>query len=980
MSTRTFLIAAGIVGLAILLQPLPASAPQARLVLWEEGFEDGDADCWTIQTTGTTVSVDDTYANSGDYALEVVGNQSQGQGAVAKSRVIQIDFTRDYTLQFAFRYDSFHWNRFAIFGHIRLLIDYAGLPLLYDPVGDNSFVGNRVSDTSFETYLPSDAWGWITIHCHPADREYAVFINGAHVGSVTYQAGLTPSSQFWFEENYSSTNYLNAWYDDLKVWGYLDPQQCPYAIPGLPYDPGDCAAWVNPPQVPYHGQYTRPGNPNLSEPCCPGAPNGRCAVACLQMLFDTYGDPLPGAGGVNAGPQEEIEAAANTNDRARCPNGQWAGTSVSDARRAAHFSTATKARTRVRAGCPPQGCPAGGGAKGYTWRNDGFAAFDSVWTDLAPADTVNEQGGIYPIALETLIASGHPLIAFVNGSNYARHLQPDAYEGDLDTTVVCPPEETAPGHAILLIGYDNLGAQVGNPLPGPAFMLHDPALGKHLWISQQTLWDSVWTSKRFVFAAPWEVLWLSPARWCYSANAQGTGLITYTGPAPLDGLHPIANVSAQVSLTGIGLQGGEVLKHALNKIACSGDWDFTTWRIKFPSGLGGPANGSVACDAYGTLSPALTSTSYANYADRIGGRGGASQAFQFCLQAGDAHDFGHDGWPYGGRWWWRPGGSSIERIDLGGGSFELTATVGNYGTEPLPAGGIWQLAYDDPGAAQRAPGTTIISAETLPPLAPGEVIEVGPVVWTAPPANAFGQPYFALFSTVEHPLDPPESAWPQDENNFAVLSVFTEELQPEETFALQFLLDNPEPTEMALMLDVACEEGAVYYDIMTTPEPGALHLLPPNAQFPAELAVTTPPLYDYESGTVHVDCYLYHPSGELVRQTGGVTLRVERPASSVGRHPQARLILSQNRPNPFAEQTVIRFATPDAGRVELQVYDVAGRLVSRLLDGRVSAGWHRVDWPGTDAFGRPLSNGVFYCRLAFEGRERLNRSMILLRR
>ena len=77
MSTHRFLIAAGVVGLAAVLPALLTTAPQARIALWEEGFEDGDADCWTIQATGTSVAVDDGFANTGDYSLKVVGNSAR---------------------------------------------------------------------------------------------------------------------------------------------------------------------------------------------------------------------------------------------------------------------------------------------------------------------------------------------------------------------------------------------------------------------------------------------------------------------------------------------------------------------------------------------------------------------------------------------------------------------------------------------------------------------------------------------------------------------------------------------------------------------------------------------------------------------------------------------------------------------------------------------------------------------------------------
>jgi len=964
-----------VLGLGLLLLPGPSVAVITMLA---EDFDDGDIDCWTIQSNGASVALDATHAYSGTYSLQVAGASGAGQGAVARSRVVPIDFTRDYTVQFAFRYDSFHWNRFAVFGHIRLLIDYPSLPVLFDPVGDNSFVGNQVSQTGFRDYLDDDRWGWVIVHCRPADREYDVFIDGAHVGQVSYQASVVPSSQFWFEENYSSSNYLNAWYDDISVFGYIDPQQCPVAIPGLPFDEDNCAAYRHPPMVPFHGQYTT-NNPAISEPCCPGAPNGRCVVACLQMLFDYYGDNLPAAGGNCAGPQEEIEAAANTNDRIHCPNGNWRGTTTSDGRRAAHFSLRSTALTAARGGCPPQNCPNTPGASAYTWRSNGYASLDSIWTDLAPVDTVDEEGGLYPRDFETLIASGYPLIAFVDADNYKQFVQPDAYEGEMDTTY-SPPEEIAVGHAVVLIGYDNLGGNVGNPFASPAFLLHDPAMGKFLWIGQQNFWDRAWPGKRFVFASPWEVRWLGPARWCYTANHTGSALVTYPGPPPLDGFYDVDSCRVTLALSNIGLQGGEVVQHDLDAIDDSGDWDFSSWSLKFSPWGGIPLTGTVVGTAAGTLRSAATSSSYANYVDRIGGRGDASQNLQLCLEVGDAYDVGHHGWPYPGGGWWCAGGCGVRVFEVAPSTAEVYVTIGNFGTEPFPEGGVWRLFRQDPGVAERYGGGSPIGVQSIPPLDPGDTLTVGPISCTLPPTNSFGEDHFTFFSTLLHSADPPESDWPQDENNHAVLADFQASAEPGQETGMRFWLENPEPTAMEVVLTATPDAAAQPWQILTVPEPGVPLLLEPMESLPAELLVI--PTSGDTVGAIVVECFLYVPGGELVRETGGVALTLHLPgASHVSDEVMAapHLALAPSRPNPSRGRSTIRYAIPHAGRVCLDVYDVSGRLVRRLVDGDRAAGWHSADWVGIDAQGEPVTSGVFFYRLE-TGRQQLTRQMILLRR
>ncbi|MBD3336797.1 MAG: hypothetical protein GF355_14895, partial [Candidatus Eisenbacteria bacterium] len=462
------------------------SVSHAGIELWHDTFEDGNTNCWTIQNNGATIAVDPNTGHESAKSLKVTGNFNTGQGAFAYSRSVPLDFNRDYTVQFAFRYDTFHWDRFLIFGHIRLLIDTPAYPMRYDPNGTDSYT--PVNDTDFGDYLDENTWAWITVHCRPGPREYSIFIDGTHVATVTYQASVETSSQLWFEDNHSWTNHMTAWYDDFSIRGFHTPQT--YAKPGRQTDvENNCQAWAHPPTVPYHGQYSRGAGHPLHEPCCPGQintnPNGRCVVACLQMIFDAFGDPLPNPLQNPPGPQEEIEAAANTNDRVDCDdNPGWHGTTCSDSRRAAHFSQATQALTAIRAGCPPAGCPASPGALGYTWRDLGYAALDSIWIELAPQDSILMAGGGAPLVLETLLASGYPIIAFITPpETYCDNVETDTQMGD-DSYKDCSvtPEETVSGHAVLIIGYDNQGGNAGNQHQQPAFLIHDPAVFKWGWI------------------------------------------------------------------------------------------------------------------------------------------------------------------------------------------------------------------------------------------------------------------------------------------------------------------------------------------------------------------------------------------------------------------------------------------------------------------------------------------------------------------
>ena len=75
------------------------------------------------------------------------------------------------------------------------------------------------------------------------------------------------------------------------------------------------------------------------------------------------------------------------------------------------------------------------------------------------------------------------------------------------------------------------------------------------------------------------------------------------------------------------------------------------------------------------------------------------------------------------------------------------------------------------------------------------------------------------------------------------------------------------------------------------------------------------------------------------------------------------LSLSQNAPNPFNPVTTIGFSLPEAGAMNLVIYDALGRQVRTLVSGQAEAGVYSVAWDGRDAVGRPVASGVYVYRL-----------------
>jgi photosystem II stability/assembly factor-like uncharacterized protein len=90
--------------------------------------------------------------------------------------------------------------------------------------------------------------------------------------------------------------------------------------------------------------------------------------------------------------------------------------------------------------------------------------------------------------------------------------------------------------------------------------------------------------------------------------------------------------------------------------------------------------------------------------------------------------------------------------------------------------------------------------------------------------------------------------------------------------------------------------------------------------------------------------------------------------------------LVQNYPNPFNPATVISYQLPVVSNVRLVVYDLLGREVAVLVDGRQPAGTYeeRFDVHSFGGRGSGLSSGVYIYRLT-AGAYSLSRKMVLLK-
>lgn len=83
--------------------------------------------------------------------------------------------------------------------------------------------------------------------------------------------------------------------------------------------------------------------------------------------------------------------------------------------------------------------------------------------------------------------------------------------------------------------------------------------------------------------------------------------------------------------------------------------------------------------------------------------------------------------------------------------------------------------------------------------------------------------------------------------------------------------------------------------------------------------------------------------------------------------------LYQNYPNPFNPSTVIRFALPVAGQVNLSVYNSLGEQVAVLINETMEAGAHEINFEP-----KQMSSGTYFYKLV-SGNYTMTRKLVLMR-
>lgn len=93
--------------------------------------------------------------------------------------------------------------------------------------------------------------------------------------------------------------------------------------------------------------------------------------------------------------------------------------------------------------------------------------------------------------------------------------------------------------------------------------------------------------------------------------------------------------------------------------------------------------------------------------------------------------------------------------------------------------------------------------------------------------------------------------------------------------------------------------------------------------------------------------------------------------------PTSSLMLRAPWPQPTSGETLISFALPQNGNVDLHLFDVQGRLVRTLIDNENLGGEQSIAWDGRADDSRHLASGIYYLRLDTPAGERRQRLVLV---
>jgi YVTN family beta-propeller protein len=138
---------------------------------------------------------------------------------------------------------------------------------------------------------------------------------------------------------------------------------------------------------------------------------------------------------------------------------------------------------------------------------------------------------------------------------------------------------------------------------------------------------------------------------------------------------------------------------------------------------------------------------------------------------------------------------------------------------------------------------------------------------------------------------------------------------------------------------------------------------------------------DFGRDSVHVFSPSHQLQDEYLVGDGPISIAVYDPAPSSIGDPETRVVakfsLHQNYPNPFNPETTIEFETYENGTVLLEIFNVLGKGIRKLVNKTLPAGSHSMVWDGKNDLGRKVPSGIYLYRLQMGGESSVRKMQLI---
>lgn len=82
------------------------------------------------------------------------------------------------------------------------------------------------------------------------------------------------------------------------------------------------------------------------------------------------------------------------------------------------------------------------------------------------------------------------------------------------------------------------------------------------------------------------------------------------------------------------------------------------------------------------------------------------------------------------------------------------------------------------------------------------------------------------------------------------------------------------------------------------------------------------------------------------------------------------------KPNPFVNQTTIRYSLSAKSKTSLLIYDITGRLVTTLVSKDVNPGINSINWNGRNERNQPVAAGIYFYQLKTPNYTKTNKILL----